>query len=195
MTDNDSKFYQDKLVVGNNGALGPVHVTIPEGDNRERLVCRECDFIWYKNPVVVVGAVATWNDGDINSEDYILLCRRAIEPQTGLWTLPAGYLELEESSEEGAIRETWEEAQARISINRLLAIYNIPRLSQIQLIYKASMLSKDIAPGEESLEVQLFRWNDIPWDEIAFPTVRWALNQYQSIVGTTEYPPFTNPVN
>jgi len=195
MIDNDPKVYKDKLVVVNTGALGPVHLTVPEGDNRERLVCRECDFIYYKNPVVVAGAVATWNEGDINSEEYILLCRRAIEPQIGLWTLPAGYLELEESSEEGAIRETWEEAQANISIDRLLAIYNISRLSQIQLIYKASLLSKSIAPGEESQEVELFRWDNIPWDEIAFPTVRWALNQYHSIIGTSDYPPFTNPVN
>jgi len=195
MIDNDPKVYKDKLVVVSTGALGPVHLTIPEGDNRERLVCRECDFIYYKNPVVVAGAVATWNEGDINSEEYILLCRRAIEPQIGLWTLPAGYLELEESSEEGAIRETWEEAQANISIDRLLAIYNISRLSQIQLIYKASLLSKSIAPGEESQEVELFRWDNIPWDEIAFPTVRWALNQYHSIIGTSDYPPFTNPVN
>jgi len=195
MIDNDPKVYKDKLVVVSTGALGPVHLTIPEGDNRERLVCRECDFIYYKNPVVVAGAVATWNEGDINSEEYILLCRRAIEPQIGLWTLPAGYLELEESSEEGAIRETWEEAQANISIDRLLAIYNISRLSQIQLIYKASLLSKSIAPGEESQEVELFQWDNIPWDEIAFPTVRWALNQYHSIIGTSDYPPFTNPVN
>ena len=111
MTDNDS-----------SAAAGPVHRAVPEGDNRERLLCRDCGFIHYQNPVVVVGAVVTWNEGGTPADERILLCRRAIEPRTGFWTLPAGYLELQETTEAGAIRETWEEALARISIDRLLAM-------------------------------------------------------------------------
>jgi ADP-ribose pyrophosphatase YjhB (NUDIX family) len=172
---------------------GPVHRDIPEGDDRERLTCRDCGFIHYRNPVVVVGAVATWNDGTEASAARILLCRRAIAPQIGLWTLPAGYLELEETTEAGAVREAWEEARARISIDRLLAVYNVPRISQVQTIYQATLSSPDIAPGEESLEVGLFAWEDIPWDEIAFPTVRWALQQHRSVIGQTGFAPFGNP--
>lgn len=169
---------------------GPVHREIPEGDNRERLICRDCGFIHYRNPVVVVGAVVTWT-GD-GAENY-LLCRRAIEPQVGRWTIPAGYLELEETTEDGAIREAWEEACARISIQRLLAVYNVPRLSQVQTIYQAALTAPEFAPGEESLEVGLFAWEDIPWDEIAFPTVRWALHQHRSVIGRSDFAPFTNP--
>ncbi len=172
---------------------GPVHRDIPEGDNRERLICRDCGFIHYRNPVVVVGAVATWRDGTELADERVLLCRRAIEPRVGLWTLPAGYLEMEETTEAGAIRETWEEARARISIDRLLAVYNVPRLSQVQTIYQATLLSEEIAPGEESLEVGLFAWDDIPWDEIAFPTVRWALRQHRSVAGQVDFAPFGNP--
>ena len=172
---------------------GPIHRDIPDGDNRERLICRDCGFIHYQNPVIVVGAVASWQDGGAPSGERILLCRRAIEPRTGFWTLPAGYLELHETTEAGAIRETWEEAQARISIDRLLAVYNVPRLSQVQTIYQATLLSPDIAPGEESLEVGLFAWDVIPWEEIAFPTVRWALHQHRSVIGESEFAPFGNP--
>jgi ADP-ribose pyrophosphatase YjhB (NUDIX family) len=182
MTDNDS-----------SAAAGPVHRAIPEGDNRERLLCRDCGFIHYQNPVVVVGAVVTWNEGGAPADERFLLCRRAIEPRTGFWTLPAGYLELQETTEAGAIRETWEEAQARISIDRLLAIYNVPRLSQVQTIYQATLLTPEYGPGEESLEVELFAWDDIPWDEIAFPTVRWALHQHRSVMGRTDFATFGNP--
>lgn len=190
MTDDDSNTPDPSQPPGEADPAGPVHRAIPDGDNRERLTCRDCGFILYQNPVVVVGAVATWNDGEA---ERILLCRRAIAPQIGLWTLPAGYLEMEETTEAGAVRETWEEAQARISIDRLLAVYNVPRLSQVQTIYQATLLSPDIAPGEESLEVGLFVWEEIPWDEIAFPTVRWALHQHRSVIGQTDYPPFGNP--
>ena len=146
---------------------GPSMRSIPEGDNRERLVCPDCGFVSYDNPKVVVGSVALW-------QGKILLCRRAIPPRTGLWTLPAGYLELNETTEAGAAREAWEEARARISIDGLLAVYNIPRISQIQLIYRARLTTPDIAAGEESLEVGLFDWADIPWSEIAFPSVERA---------------------
>src|SRR5215475_1779754 len=124
---------------------------VPEGDNRERLVCGDCGYIQYENPKVVVGSVCRW-------QERILLCRRAIHPRRGFWTLPAGYLELNESTSAGAEREAWEEAQARISIEGLLAIYDIPRISQVQLIYRAQLLDAAIAPGPESLDVGLFGW-------------------------------------
>ena len=148
---------------------GPSVRRIPEGDDRERMICADCGFILYDNPKVVVGSVARW-------DDRILLCRRAINPRRGFWTLPAGYLELHESTSVGAAREAWEEARARIRIESLLAIYDIPRISQVQLIYRAQLLDEAVAAGPESLEVGLFRWDDIPWDEVAFPSVRWALH-------------------
>jgi ADP-ribose pyrophosphatase YjhB (NUDIX family) len=152
------------------GAIrGPSVRGIPEGDNRERMICAECGYVLYDNPKIVVGSVVRWGD-------RILMCRRSIYPRRGFWTLPAGYLELNESTGAGAEREAWEEAQARISIEGLLAIYDIPRISQVQLIYRARLLDAEIAPGPESLEVGLFGWDDIPWDEVAFPSVRWALH-------------------
>jgi ADP-ribose pyrophosphatase YjhB (NUDIX family) len=150
--------------------------TVPDGDLQERLVCADCGFINYENPKIVVGSVVRW-------EDRILMCRRAIEPQSGLWTLPAGYLELRESAIDGAKREAWEEARARIDITGVLAVYTIRRLSQVQVIFRAALTSPEIAAGPESREVALFRWNEIPWDEIAFPSVRWAL-QHDREAGT-----------
>ncbi len=193
MADDDSSASDTPVRPAVDAPAGPVHRGIPEGDDRERLICRDCGFIHYRNPVVVVGSVATWRDGSAATTEHILLCRRAIAPQIGRWTLPAGYLELEETTEAGAIREAWEEARARISIDRLLAVYNVPRLSQVQTIYQATLTSPDVAAGQESLEVGLFAWEDIPWDEIAFPTVRWALQQHHSVSGQTEFAPFGNP--
>ena len=148
---------------------GPSLRAIPEGDNRERLICADCGYILYDNPKIVVGSVARWGD-------KILLCRRAIDPRRGFWTLPAGYLELNEATSAGAQREALEEANARIEIEALLAVYDIPRLSQVQLVYRARLVDDRIAPGAESLEVGLFGWDEIPWADIAFPSVRWALN-------------------
>ena len=148
---------------------GPSVRRIPEGDNRERMTCAECGFVLYDNPKVVVGSVVRWGE-------RILLCRRSIHPRRSFWTLPAGYLELNESTSAGAEREAWEEAQARIQIEGLLAIYDIPRISQVQLIYRATLLDEAVAPGPESLEVKLLEWSEIPWGEIAFPSVHWALN-------------------
>jgi ADP-ribose pyrophosphatase YjhB (NUDIX family) len=165
---------------------GPIHRTIPAGDNMARLVCDVCGYIQYDNPKVVVGAVAVW-------QDRILLCRRAIEPRTGYWTLPAGYLELNESTEQGALREAREEAGAELRLNGVLAVYNIPRISQVQIIYRAELLSDDIAAGEESQEVGLFAEVEIPWQDLAFPSVRWALRQYDEIKDKASFAPFTNP--
>jgi ADP-ribose pyrophosphatase YjhB (NUDIX family) len=148
---------------------GPSVRRIPEGDNRERMTCAECGFVLYDNPKIVVGAVARWGE-------RVLMCRRAIPPRRGFWTLPAGYLELNESTSAGAEREAFEEAQAKIRIEGLLAIYDIPRISQVQLIYRARLIDAAVAPGPESLEVGLFDWDEIPWEEIAFPSVRWALH-------------------
>lgn len=156
---------------------GPSVRGIPEGDNRERMICAECGYVLYDNPKIVVGSVPRWGD-------RLLLCRRAIHPRKGYWTLPAGYLELNESTSAGAEREAWEEAFARIRIEGLLAIYDIPRISQVQLIYRALLLDPDVAPGPESLEVGLFGWNEIPWEELAFPSVRWALAQEREVQRT-----------
>lgn len=159
---------------------------VPADDNRARLVCDVCGFIQYENPKIVVGALCRWRD-------RILLCRRAIPPRAGYWTLPAGYLELNETSEAGARREVWEEARARITIDRLMAIYDIPRISQVQLFYRARLLASDIAPGPESREVALFSWEEIPRDALAFPSVAWALDQDREIGAASDFAVRTNP--
>lgn len=159
---------------------GPVIKQVPEGDDRERLVCRDCGFIHYQNPKIVVGSVAVW-------EDKVLMCRRAIEPRSGYWTLPAGYMELHETTEQGAAREAWEEARALLEIRDLFAVYNVPRISQVLMFYRARLLSPEIEPGPESTEVGLYRWDEIPWDRLAFPSVKWALNHYREIGEATEF--------
>jgi ADP-ribose pyrophosphatase YjhB (NUDIX family) len=159
---------------------------VPDGDNRERLVCNSCGHIQYDNPKIVVGAVCDW-------EGRVLLCRRDIDPRIGFWTLPAGYLELEETPMEGALREAREEAEAEIEIDQLLAIYHVQRLSQVQLIYRARLLSAAVAAGQETQEVGLFAWDEIPWDDIAFPTVHWALRDWRALTGRDEFATRTNP--
>lgn len=166
---------------------GPRIRIIPPGEDRERLVCPECNYIAYENPKIVVGAVVT------DAAGRILLCRRAIEPRRGYWTLPAGYMELGETTEQGAAREAFEEAGARITIDALLAVYNIPRISQVQLIYRATLADPAIEAGPESLEVAMFDWDDIPWHDLAFPSVPWALEQYRARIGQVAFPPATNP--
>lgn len=158
---------------------------IPEGDDRERRVCKHCSFIDYQNPKIVAGAVVT-------SGDQILLCRRAIEPRKGFWTLPAGFMELGESVEEAAAREAMEEACAKIEIDRILSVYSVPRIGQVQVMFLAHLTS-DIAPGPESEEVALYDWADIPWAELAFPTVVWALTHYAEIRRRSDFAPFVNP--
>ncbi len=167
-------------------ARGPTVTLIPDGDNRERQVCPDCGFINYENPKIVVGSVVLW-------ENSILLCRRAIEPRRGFWTLPAGYMELHESTVQTAEREAWEEALAKITIDGLLAVYSIPRISQVQLIYRARLTSPNFAAGPESLEVALFAWDEIPWDELAFPSVKWALDQYREADATQDFTTRANP--
>lgn len=167
-------------------ARGPSVRAIPEGDNRERMICAECGFILYDNPKIVVGSVARLGE-------RILLVRRSIDPRRGFWTLPAGFLELNESTNSGAEREAWEEARARIEIEGLLAIYDIPRISQVQLVYRARLLDDKVEPGLESLEVGLFLWDEIPWPDIAFPSVRWALQHEREARLSRDFTTRINP--
>lgn len=136
------------------------------------MVCPDCGFVAYENPKIVVGSVVV-------SGDRFLLCKRAIEPRRGYWTLPAGYLELNESTVAGAAREAFEEAGARIAIEGLLALYDIPRINQVQVIYRARLVEPEFQAGPESLEVGLFAWEDIPWDDLAFPSVHWSLQHFR----------------
>lgn len=159
---------------------------VPPGDDRERMVCDECGWVNYINPKIVVGAVCRHGE-------KVLLCRRAIEPRKGFWTIPAGFMEERETSEQGAAREAWEEATAELRMGPLLAVYNIPRISQVQLIYKAELISPNVAAGPESLEVGFFGFDEIPWDDLAFPSVHWALNQVREVWDQEVFPAFTNP--
>ena len=161
---------------------------IPPDDDRVRSVCGHCGFIDYKNPKIVVGSVATW-------EDKILLCKRAIEPRKGYWTLPAGYLEVNESVEDGAKREAYEEARARLEIDRILAVYSVSRISQVQIMFRAKLTNPNVSAGPESEAVGLFAWDEIPWEDIAFPTVGWALRQWRESREMTDFPPYANPVD
>lgn len=158
---------------------------IPAGDDRTRRVCDDCGFVDYVNPKIIAGAVVT-------AADKILLCRRAIEPRRTFWTLPAGFMEERESVEEAARRETREEANASIEIDRVLSIYSVPRISQVHIMFRATLHS-DISAGPESMDVQLFDWKDIPWSELAFPTVVWALTHFAQTRHLKEFAPFTNP--
>jgi ADP-ribose pyrophosphatase YjhB (NUDIX family) len=160
--------------------------TVPPGDDRERLTCPDCGFVAYENPKIVVGSV-------VSEGGRILLCRRAIEPRRGYWTLPAGYMEMAETVEEGAKREAWEEARARIALDGVLAIYSIARIGQVQVIFRARLAEPGFEPGPESLEVRLFGWDEIPWEEIAFPSVNWALRRWQETAGRPLAAPATNP--
>lgn len=171
---------------GNTSEGGPRVHRVPDGDNRRRLVCPDCGFINYENPKIVVGAVVTW-------DDRVLLCKRAINPRHGYWTIPAGYLELNETVTEGARREAREEACADIEIDALLAVYNVPRISQVQLIYRARLRAPEYGVGEESLEVELFDWRDIPWADLAFPSVTWALRHFQEVGDAAVFEPRGNP--
>lgn len=159
---------------------------IPDGDDHERAVCGDCGFIAYENPKIIAGAVVTF-------EDKFLLCKRAIEPRKGKWTIPAGFLELGEAPHEGAKREAFEEATAMITITDLLAVYSVRRISQVHMMYRATLAKPTFSAGIESEEVELFAWGDIPWDELAFPSVHWVLNHFREVEGQKSFVPFTNP--
>ena len=147
---------------------GAAVYSVPADDNRERATCTVCHTIHYENPLNVVGTLPVWGD-------QVLLCRRNIEPRYGLWTLPAGFMELGETVAEGALRETVEEAGAHIELQGLYTVLNVARVGQVHLFYRARLLDTEFAPGPESIEAKLFREDEVPWDEIAFRTTRETL--------------------
>ena len=142
-----------------------------DGDTKERAVCPSCTTIHYENPLNVVGTVPHWGD-------KVLLCKRNIEPRFGKWTLPAGFMELHETTAEGAARETEEEAGAQFEMQGLFSLLNVARVGQVHLFYRARLTSDQFNPGTETIEAQLFAEDEIPWDEIAFRTVRETLERY-----------------
>lgn len=148
-----------------------VSLRIPAGDALPRAVCDACGTIHYRNPKLVVGALPAWNDS-------VLLCRRAIEPRQGKWTLPAGFMENRETVAQAAVRETLEEANARVALGEMFTLLSVPHISQVHVIYLAQLLDLDFSPGEETLETTLFREEDIPWEEIAFRTIAVTLRHY-----------------
>jgi len=146
-----------------------VELRIPDGDNRERHVCGNCGTIHYLNPRNVVGTVPVWGD-------QVLLCKRAIEPRHGYWTLPAGFMECGETTSQAAVRETLEESGADVEVGALFSLLNVPHVNQVHIFYLATLREPRFAAGEESLEVRFFSESEIPWDEIAFPTVAQTLH-------------------
>jgi len=154
-----------------SNCAAPLARRVPPGDALPRYVCDQCGEIHYQNPKLVVGAVAEW-------EGRVLLCRRAIEPRYGYWTLPAGFMENDETAGDAALRETLEEAGARIELIDAYSMISVPMVNQVHLFYRARLLDLDFAPGEESLDVALFEEADIPWKDIAFRTVGLTLKYW-----------------
>ena len=148
-----------------------VALRIPDGDDRERFVCTVCEVIHYVNPRVIVGCVPV-------HEGRILLCKRAIEPRSGYWTLPAGFMENGETTVQGAARETWEEARARVTGLELYRVFDVPHINQVYMFYRCQVVNGEFGVGPESTETALYREQDIPWDEIAFPVVQETLREY-----------------
>jgi ADP-ribose pyrophosphatase YjhB (NUDIX family) len=144
---------------------------VPARDCLPRLVCEDCQTIYYQNPKIVTGCIPEW-------EDKILLCKRAIEPRYGLWTLPAGFMENKETLEQAAMRETWEEAQANVKQLSLYTVISLPHISQVYIMFRANLGNLTFAPGSESLAVQLFTQDEIPWENLAFPVIRRTLTYY-----------------
>lgn len=188
MSESEDEPRPDDLSTGDlvGGLPSRFQREVPAGDNRERLVCGDCGFIHYENPKIIVGAVVT-------SDDKYILCRRAIEPRRGFWTMPAGFMEVGETAEEGAAREAHEEANVDIAIDALLGVYSIAAIGQVHMIYRATLRTPGFSPGEESLEVREFRWDEIPWGDLAFPSVHWALNHHKQALGSTGFAPFSAP--
>lgn len=154
---------------------------VPEGDDRPRYVCEACATIHYQNPKIVAGCIPEW-------QGRVLLCRRAIEPRYGLWTLPAGFMENGETTEQAAMRETWEEACARIENIRLYGVFSIPHINQVYMMFRADMQSAAHEPGAESLEVRLCDAHQIPWEHLAFPVIRLTLEKYYKDLDNNEFP-------
>lgn len=148
-----------------------VSLRVPDGDNRPRYVCDVCATVHYQNPKIVAGCIPVW-------EDAVLLCRRGIEPRHGLWTLPAGFMENGETTTQAARRETLEEACARVRIDALYAVFNLPHIDQVYMLFRAQLCDCDFAPGAESLEVALFEERAVPWDRLAFPVISEGLRMF-----------------
>ena len=149
----------------------PVTTNVPAGDNRERAVCPSCGTVHYVNPKMVVGCVP-------EHAGRILLCRRAIEPRLGFWTVPAGFMEMGETLAEAALRETWEEALARVELGSLFALVDVVHAGQLHVFFKGHLAQPEFGAGSETLETRLFSPAEIPWEELAFPSIRIALEQY-----------------
>ena len=149
----------------------PVATRVPEGDNRERFVCDYCNTVHYQNPNNVAGAILTW-------QDKVLLCKRAIDPRYGLWTLPAGFMENNETVAQAAARESMEEANAQSSNLKLFGVFSLPYISQVYMMFSGRLITDEVSPGMESLEVGLFTRDQIPWEEIAFPVVTHTLELF-----------------
>lgn len=159
----------------------PVILRVPDGDSRPRYVCDACATVHYQNPKIVAGCIPVW-------DDRVLLCRRAIEPRYGLWTLPAGFMENGETTPQAAQRETLEEACVRVDIQALYAVFNLPHIDQVYMMFRARLREPDFAPGAESLEVALFAEADIPWEQLAFPVIRESLRLYFADRARGDYP-------
>ncbi len=155
-----------------SNCAAPVALKVPADDTRERFVCTVCETIHYQNPNMVVGTVPIWHQ---QGEVKVLLCKRAIEPRYGFWTLPAGFMENQETCRQAAQRETIEEAGANIDLHELFSVLSVPHVDQVHLFYRATLIDLNFLAGTESLEVKLFAEHEIPWDEIAFPTVMQTL--------------------
>jgi len=149
----------------------PVVVRVPEGDTLPRYVCDHCQAIHYQNPKIVAGCIPLWGD-------KILLCKRAIEPRLGKWTLPAGFMENGETVQEAAARETMEEALARVRNLELFGMFNIPHVNQVYVMFRAEMPGCEFGPGMESLECELVTEDEVPWSELAFPVVQRTLSLF-----------------
>lgn len=160
-----------------------VSLLIPPDDNRMRFVCSHCGLIHYQNPKLVIGSIPAWQQ---EGKTRVLLCKRAIEPRYGYWTLPAGFMENNETTADAAVRETMEEAGARIELHELFSLLNVPHVHQVHLFYRATLLDLDYAAGPESLEVKLFSEDEIPWDDIAFLTVAHTLKFFFSDLARAE---------
>ena len=164
-----------------------VDLQIPEGDHLPRHICGECGVIHYQNPKVVAGCISEW-------QGRILLCRRAIEPRYDLWTIPAGFMENGETLEQAAKRETDEEACAKVEIEGLYALYNLPHVNQVYVFFRGQLVDGSFAPGLESLETALFEEGEIPWDEISFPVVTRTLKRYFDDRVGQKYTPFIDTI-
>lgn len=148
-----------------------VEQRIPEGDNRLRYVCEHCHTIHYQNPTIVAGCLPVYGD-------KVLLCKRAIEPRSGLWTLPAGFMENDETVEQAAMRESMEEANANVELEQLYSVFSLPHVNQVYMMFRSKLLDEHFSPGIESLEVRLFSEDEIPWQQLAFRTIHYTLKYF-----------------